>query len=292
VTLWGNVLYLIGQRPLAGWGWGELDYAHFMTLYPGARFCDILDNAHNLPLHLAVELGLPVAIGASVLGIWLVWRPAPWRERDPMRQMAWAVLALILLHSMLEYPLWYGPFQIAAILCIWVLWANRDSLPSAQAKALPVGTHAASIDRPFSPAQAIAACAAVSMLAGVAYAAWDYHRVSQIYLAPDQRAEGYRLDTFEKIRASRLFRNQVRFAELTTTELAPDNALHVNALAKEMLHFSPEVRVVEKLVDSALMLGREQEAAFYLARYRAAFPTEYAAWQQRLAHPQAQLPAE
>ena len=28
-----------------------MDYAHFVTLYPGERFCDILDNAHNLPLH-------------------------------------------------------------------------------------------------------------------------------------------------------------------------------------------------------------------------------------------------
>lgn len=32
-----------------------------MTLFPGERFCVLLDNAHNLPLHLAVELGVPVA---------------------------------------------------------------------------------------------------------------------------------------------------------------------------------------------------------------------------------------
>ena len=120
LTLWGNVLHLIAQKPWFGWGWGELDYAHFMTLYPGPRFCDILDNAHNLPLHLAVELGLPVALLLCGLGVWLVWRSEPWREANPTRQMAWAVLALIMLHSMLEYPLWYGPFQIATALCIWL----------------------------------------------------------------------------------------------------------------------------------------------------------------------------
>ncbi len=60
LTLWNNVLHLIAQKPWLGWGWGELDYAHFITLYPGTRFCDILDNAHNLPLHLAVELGVPL----------------------------------------------------------------------------------------------------------------------------------------------------------------------------------------------------------------------------------------
>ena len=62
LTLWGNVLHLIAQKPWLGWGWGELDYAHFTTLYAGPRFCEILDNAHNLPLHLAVELGVPAAL--------------------------------------------------------------------------------------------------------------------------------------------------------------------------------------------------------------------------------------
>ena len=57
--LWANVLHLIAQKPWLGWGWNELGFAHFMTLYPGQRFCDILDNAHNLPLHLAVELACP-----------------------------------------------------------------------------------------------------------------------------------------------------------------------------------------------------------------------------------------
>jgi hypothetical protein len=61
-TLWSNVLELIGQKPWFGWGWGRLDYAHYITLFDGPRFCDILDNAHNLPLHLAVELGVPVAL--------------------------------------------------------------------------------------------------------------------------------------------------------------------------------------------------------------------------------------
>ena len=60
-VLWTNVLYLIAQRPWTGWGWGELDYAHYVTEFPGTRFCVLLDNAHNLPLHLAVELGVPVA---------------------------------------------------------------------------------------------------------------------------------------------------------------------------------------------------------------------------------------
>src|SRR6185369_5739849 len=121
-VLWSNVLHLIGQKPWLGWGWGDLDYAHYVTLYNGPRFCDILDNAHNLPLHLAVELGIPAALLVFTGMLWAVARAKPWAEADPGRQMAWAVLAVIAVHSLLEYPLWYGPFQIAFGLCLGLLW--------------------------------------------------------------------------------------------------------------------------------------------------------------------------
>lgn len=41
LILWDNVLHLIAQKPWTGWGWGELAYAHYATLYPGARFCHV-----------------------------------------------------------------------------------------------------------------------------------------------------------------------------------------------------------------------------------------------------------
>lgn len=265
LTLWSNVLHLITQRPWFGWGWGELDYAHFMTLYPGARFCDILDNAHNLPLHLAVELGLPLALAICAGAVWLAWRAKPWRETDATRQLAWAVLAVILLHSMLEYPLWYGPFQMAFGLSIWLLWRAPDRLSKKSEGLRPVVLWPAAL-------------ASISLLTIVAYAGWDYQRVSQIYRVPAMRSEAYRDNTLEKVGDSWLFQNQVRFAELTTTPLTLDNATHVHELATDLLHFSPEARVIEKLIESATLLGLEDEARFYLARYQAAFPDSYALW--------------
>ena len=73
-------------------------------------------------------------------------------------------------------------------------------------------------------------------------------------------------------------RDRVRFAELTTTDLTRANAEHVFTLSEQMLHFSPEPRVVEKLIESAVMLGRDDEALFYLQRYKAAFPQAHARW--------------
>jgi O-antigen ligase len=260
-VLWSNVLHLIAQQPWLGWGWGDLDYAHYMTLYGGARFCDILDNAHNLPLHLAVELGVPVAVVACGLVLWGVVRSKPWAETDAARQMAWAVLAVIAIHSMLEYPLWYGPFQIALGLCLGLLWPLAPT-GSARRESTLVANR----------------LLAVFMCVGCAYAFWDYRRVSQIYLPPEARAPQYREDPLPQIRNSWLFRSQALFAELTITPLTRENAAwtHDNALA--LLHYSPEPRVIEKLIESAVMLGLDREAMLHIARMRAAFPEAYAAW--------------
>ncbi len=266
LVLWSNVLQLIAQKPWLGWGWDELRYAHFITLYEGPRFCEIMGNAHNLPLHLAVTLGLPAALLLCGGGTWLVWRAKPWQETDATRQMAWGVLAVIGLHSLLEYPLWYGPFQMAVGLCLMLLW-----VPRTQVKPL-LGSMAEQKNMQNQPVdQSIRTWTAIVLLAAMGYAAWDYHRISQIYLPVAQRSAAYKDNTLEKIRSSWLFQNQVQFAELTTTPLTRDNAMQLNALAHGLLHYSPEARVVETLIDSARLLGREDEALFFALRYRAAY---------------------
>ena len=276
LTLWSNVLHLIAQKPWLGWGWGELDYAHFVTLYDELRFCDILDNAHSLPLHLAVELGVPVAL--LVCGGFTGWvlRQKPWTERDPGRQMAWAVVAIILLHSMLEYPLWYGPFQIALGLCLVILCckpANLDNTSNADKAGSNMRVYKAN-----GVQSAIIIIASSVGLIAAAYAAWDYHRVSQIYLQPEARHAAYQVDTLAQARKSWLFADQALFAELLTTSLTPANAAQVYASATHLLHYSPEPRVIEKLIESAVMLGYDAEALAYLVRFKAAFPKEHAAW--------------
>ena len=42
---------------------------------------------------------------------------------------ATSVLAIIALHSLVEYPLWYGPFQMAVGWCVWMLWPRSTHAP-------------------------------------------------------------------------------------------------------------------------------------------------------------------
>lgn len=257
LILWRNVLTLIAEHPLAGWGWGELSFAHYSMLYEGARFPEILDNAHNLPLHLAVEMGIPVSVLICGGFVWMVIAARPWRERDPTRLMAWGMLGAIVLHSLLEYPLWYGPFQLVFGLCLGVLWPARRSLAI----------------RP-----ALSSLVAGMLLLVVVCASWDYIRVSQIYLPRDERLPAYADDTLAKVRGTWFFTRQAEFAELTLTTVTPANAAEMHAFALRVIHFSPEPRVIVKLIESAELLGLEDEARAQAMRFSDAFPREFARW--------------
>ncbi|SFD85593.1 Wzy polymerase domain-containing protein [Paracidovorax konjaci] len=264
-VLWANVVQLILERPFTGWGWGELSYAHYSTEFPGTRFCLLVDNAHNLPLHLAVELGLPFALAACGLALWLAWRARPWREAEPARQLAWGLLAVVGVHSLLEFPLWYGPFQLVALCALALLWPGLWRAP-------------------VRAAFRTALLGAGALTAGLWLACgWllvrDYHRVSQLYLAVDQRDPAFRHDTTRRVAASTVFfRDTLDFAVLTTTQPTPANAADVYAMARRIVHYSPEPRVIEALIDSAALLGRTEEAAQQMQRYRAAYPQEYGIW--------------
>lgn len=240
-VLWGNVLALITQHPWLGWGWGETDYAHFMTGYSSMRFCDMLDNAHDFPLHLALEFGVPFALVVmAVIGAWIL-RRTPWREQNAWRVMAWCLIVVLGLHSLLEYPLWYGPFQMTLGLAIGLLWASQD---------LPVEE-----ERQEGP-MVIAAL----LFIGCLYAAWDFNRVGQIYRQAASRDAAYRENPLHHAKQSWLFKNQADFAELTTQTVTADNAANVYPQAVRLMHYSPEARVVQRVIDSGKLLGHYDQA--------------------------------
>jgi hypothetical protein len=248
-VLWTNVWQLIVQKPLLGWGWGETDLAHFLTLYKGQRFCDILDNAHNLPLHLALEFGVPLAACVLLCVVSWVWLRKPWQEREIWRVMTWGVLLVVGLHSLLEYPLWYGPFQMAVGLSVGLLWGkpNDDHTTTHHNEAWSLF---------------VASVFFVTCL----YAAWDFNRVSQIYKPVAQRDPIYSSNPLAYAKQSWLFRNQAEFAELTLQPLTASNAQAVYDQAQRVVHYSPETRVVQRLIDSARLLGHDDEADHWALR--------------------------
>jgi O-antigen ligase len=276
-VLWTNVWQLIVQKPWLGWGWGETDLAHFLTLYKGQRFCDILDNAHNLPLHLALEFGVPLAMCVLLSVVSWVWVRKPWRECEIWRVMAWGVLLVVGLHSLLEYPLWYGPFQMSVGLCVGLLWLkpnheqivhdNEATVATTLTAAPNATTSAAPVTSPMATAsqanEAWSLLLAAAFFTACLYAAWDFNRVSQIYKPVAQRDPTYSSNPLAYAKQSWLFRNQAEFAELTLQPVTASNAQAVYDQAQRVVHYSPEARVVQRLIDSARLLGHDDEADFW-----------------------------
>lgn len=247
-VLWTNALQMISQHPWQGWGLGETDFAHYSTDYQSERFCDLLDNAHNLPLHLALEFGIPFALLCCVLAVHWIHKKAKLYALTNVQCIAFAMLLVIGLHSMLEYPLWYGPFQIALGLALG-LWAE-------QAQSEPVEAD------PFSGTrqQIFPNLVCGALFLGCLFVAWDYNRVAQIYRQPEMRDATYRDNPMQAASQTWLFKNQVDFARLMNQSIKQENAQETYELAMRVLHYSPEPRVVERAVESLRLLGRTLEA--------------------------------
>ena len=248
-VLWSNVLQMLTQHPWRGWGLGETDFAHYSTDYQNARFCDLLDNAHNFPLHLALEFGIPFALACCVFAVYCLYKQGELRTSTHAQRIAFAVLMVLGLHSMLEYPIWYGPFQISIGLALG-LWSGRWRQ-----------VRSTEVQPPISARQQIFPMLICSVLfSACLYTAWDYNRVAQIYRQPEMRDAAYRDNPMQAASQSWIFRNQVDFARLMTQSITQENAQATYDLAMRVLHYSPEPRVVERAVQSLRLLGRDAEA--------------------------------
>lgn len=236
--LWSNTLTLIQQNPLAGVGWRELAYALRMADFDAAhRFTEQADNAHNLLLHFAAELGVPfTALWLGAL-LWLVLRGRPWRVDSAHRLLGWSVLLLLGIHSLVEYPLWYAPFQIALGLSAGLVFSSASPQPFTSKPSQPTTS--------LRPAGI--GLAGIAFIAFCGYALFDYHRIRQIFIPQPERSAGYQADPFAQGQQSWLFADYVRFATLVTTPVTPENAREMRTLAQQTLHFSPEPRVLEVL---------------------------------------------
>ncbi|HEY1129992.1 MAG TPA: Wzy polymerase domain-containing protein [Roseateles sp.] len=183
-------------NPWLGVGWGEFNVAWSLTPFP-TRPVAFFDHTHNLPSQLAVELGLPWA-GAvlALLGwaLWKAWRGAARADEDaPLRRAALMIVLTIALHSLLEYPLWYAYFLLPACFAFGLALPTQE--PARPASGLPW--------------QVVGGL----LIAGSAFAVWDYHRIVVIYAPPADAAPlNERILTGQR---SPLFGHQADYAAAT-----------------------------------------------------------------------------
>lgn len=266
-VVWDNVLQLINLKPWSGWGPGELMYAQYITPFEGVRYCEKMSNAHNLFLQIAVTMGLPFALFSVVLATLAFFKVRPWNAVDHKQQLGWGILLAIAFHSMLEYPIWFGVFQMLALqVFLLVLLDAQGRLPNT-------GRDSAKKQRPQKWV-----AASLGLLALLSLISWDYLKVSQLYLPLQWRLAYYKEDTLNRSRDTVLFKAHVLIAQVVTTPATPDNAERLLAGALESLRTAPDPRVIKQVIAAASMAGRQDLAKLHTARFEAAWPKEYAEW--------------
>jgi O-antigen ligase len=284
LAIWSNSIDMIFQRPWLGWGWHEMGYAHYVTLFD-YRFNELLSHSHNLLLQIALDFGLPIAIFISMVMIFLMGQPwmrdknkkFPFQGPAADKGFAWIILLLIVgIHSMLEYPLWYAGFLFLTGFFLGYL--------------LPVNNYENSSSRYRTWSKCVNTGSAVGLI-GLAVVAWhQYATVLPIYKTPfTNNREIQRAAVATAIdHASQawLFRDLLDFAELGLIEVTPENAMEVRQRAEKLLHFSAEPGVIQPLLLSLWFLRDTEALNFHAERFCRAFPSAFQRWREAYAnHP-------
>ncbi len=206
--IWSNTLALIRMHPWAGVGFGEFNFAWTLTPFPG-RPTQFFDHTHNLILQFAVELGLPLAALVLALLLWAGYRalrdalqarghadPA----QAPLKRAAFMIVFLILLHSLLEYPLWYAYFLVPAAFAFGLCLVDPQARPAAAA---------AKRSRPLLIASLLLMCGGLASVA-------DYADVVVIFAPGDGAAP--LAQRIANGRRSVFFAHHADYAAATTSE--------------------------------------------------------------------------
>jgi Virulence factor membrane-bound polymerase, C-terminal/O-Antigen ligase/Protein glycosylation ligase len=203
--IWSNTLSLIGWNALGGVGWGGFNFAWTLTAFPG-RPVAFFDHTHNLALQMLVELGLPLGVGVLLLlllAYWALLLQSTRRSLGPTPRLALYIVTLLLVHSQLEYPLWYAYFLLPTAF-VWGLGLGGR----------PTASFGFSADA--APAYGVA-FAGVLVALGAGYAVGDYRKVTEIY-APSAGNTQTLEQRIALGQTSLLFAYQADYAEATTAD--------------------------------------------------------------------------
>ncbi|OYV00863.1 MAG: polymerase [Burkholderiales bacterium PBB5] len=232
LNIWRTAWALVQAQPLTGVGFGEFNFAWTLTAFPG-RPTAFFDHSHNLPLQLAVELGLPAA--ALVLGLlgwslWLAWRRNGRAEGAPgvAARSALMLVLLIGLHSLVEYPLWYAYFLLPAAFA-WGVAVARAPGPDEAAQLTDGGEDSVTDARPHRAGLVAGAL----LVLGGAGAVLDYQRVVVIY-APGEHS-GPLAERIAAGQRSPLFAHHADYAAATTEGTAASLSLAFQRAPHQLL---------------------------------------------------------
>jgi len=269
--LWHESWLIFTQFPLLGAGLGQYAWQHFQLapLLHATNVSGLYNNAHNLFIQITVEMGLSGLVAVlATLGIWLIKQ----NMRTQMTLYHWwayAVLSVLFIHSMLEYPLWYAYFMGVTAVLLGALDNGGYSLELRKMGRMSV--------------------ASILMLGFVSLIQLQqgYHRLERVLTMRPQSAVDNTVtqrmrDGLVQLHGivllqpyTELFLNN--WMEINTEDL--DNKIAFNEAA---VKFIPVSNVVYRKAWLLALANKPEEARLQLERAIWAYPGDFAAQQKEL----------
>jgi len=254
--IWYEAWLIFSHFPLLGVGFGQFGWQHFMLgpTLQNVQITGLYNNAHNLVMQIAAEMGLAgllVLFGTVIAWGWQLHR-AP---RTIYHWWAAGVLAVLAVHSLLEYPLWYAYFLGIAALTLGILDNTSFRLELRNVGRLSVG---------------------LIILLGVLSLTqlWQgYFELRQLTTSQFSNAKFFK--QLQDAHRQALLQPLVEVAMSNLMEGRLNNLDEMRELNETVMHYIPIASAVYREVSLLAIAGEQAEAQLQLERAIWAYPNSY-----------------
>ncbi|NTX25147.1 PglL family O-oligosaccharyltransferase [Burkholderia cepacia] len=255
LALWKYGLAMFREHPLLGVGWGEFP-SHQFALVRSLGGVEIANNSHDIFIDLLAKSGL-VGLGVLVVALVTWFVRAVRAPQSSMRVFGFALIGILLMHALVEYPQQYMFFLLPAMFVIGLLDVKPlRFLPGRAAFVL------------FTVLSVGGVLAAVPVLR-------DYQRAEVLYYGSDPAAQ-YR-DA-----PSLLFGAWGEYGAATLLPISADDLPAKLAAHERAIALLPGETVLRRYAVLQALAGREADALDTVARLHV-FAKELKDWPQQLA---------
>lgn len=252
--LWKHAWHMFLAHPWLGGGWGDYAWNQYVQTDTLGRV-EMSMNAHNIVLDLLAKTGL---VGALAVIIPLAWWAVDVSKRLWRPEVAFlsAIVAVVMVHSILEYPLHYVFFLFPFVFVLGYLDENVFRAPSGALTWLPSGM--------------ITVCGA----ALVARLWIDYGMVERLYLA--QAGAAKELAT-RRDHAPVLLAPYASLAVAMNVPINREDAPLTLELERDAVQFYPAPATVQRYALALAFEGKNEDAVVQVRRLYNHYWTDFPA---------------
>lgn len=256
MQLWSIGLHSVTNTPWLGHGVGTfIEYMGFSAADLGLKDTGVAHHTHNLFLQLVLDFGWPGMVSVLLISTIYVWKKKLLVSPSLTRISAWSVIAVLLVHSQLEFPLWYLHFWLVFV------WA----MVLVDVEGIPI------------PAERIVRAALLGVVVlGLSFGTWLYrdywetHRRVQALFSPVQQVPS---EVQGDIRAWSLFTSSDEYVYHMLGALPLPLDARDLELRRRTTERQPAPAALIRLAVIEVLAGQPDRAKRYLDVLKATEPT-------------------